>query len=357
MLALTNREESRLRIAITADPDLPVPPRHYGGIERIIDILVQELSHRGHDVTLFANRASRTSARLIPYPGEKSSPWFDTLRNTAMVTRHILAKDIDIVHSFSRLAYLLPLLPLRVPKLMTYQRQITARSIRLGNLLSRGTLHFTAIGKHMLRSGGDNGKWHYVPNCTSLKHFQFSPVVADGAPLMFLGRIEEIKGPHLAIEVAKKSGSKLYIAGNVPSEGKDYFESKIKPFIDGKNIIYVGPVDDSEKNRLLRESRALLMPVLWEEPFGIVMVEALACGTPIIALNRGAVPEIVEDGVNGFIRSDVDGLVEAVIRVGEIERRRCRERVERHFSADVVTEQYLSVYHDVIASCGRLPNS
>ena len=167
------------------------------------------------------------------------------------------------------------------------------------------------------------------------------------------GRIEEIKGTHLAIEVARRTGFKLCIAGNVPPDQQQYFELRIKPSIDGQHVVYVGPVDDTQKNCLLGRARALLMPVLWEEPFGIVMVEAMACGTPVIGLDRGAISEVVEDGVSGFVRPDVDGLVEAVGRIGEIDRHRCRDRVERQFSDTVLTERYLSAYRDVIAACDR----
>jgi len=342
-----------LRIAITADPELPVPPRHYGGIERVIDLLARGLVRQGHDVTLFAHPASSSAGRLISYPGRLSVSFFDNVRNTSTFTRCVLTHAFDVVHSFSRLGYLLPILPLRIPKLMTYQRAITRRSVVLGNRLSHGTLHFAAISRHMMKPVTDVGTWHVVPNCASLEHYQFQREVENDAPLVFLGRIEEIKGAHLAIEVARRTGLRLCIAGNVPADQQYYFDTRIKPFIDNSKVVYVGPVDDAQKNSLLGRARALLMPVLWEEPFGIVMVEAMACGTPVIGLDRGAVPEIVEEGVSGFVRRDVDGLVEAVARLGEIDRRRCRERVERQFSDTVLTDRYLSAYRDVIAACGR----
>ena len=342
-----------MRIAITADPELPVPPQHYGGIERIIDLLVRGLVRQGHDVTLFAHPASSSAGRLVPYPGRSSTSSLDNLRNTARITRYVLTHGFDVVHSFSRLGYLLPILPLRIPKLMTYQRVITRRTVLLGNRLSHGTLHFTAISRQMMKRVADVGTWHLVYNCASLELFQFQRVVGDDAPLVFLGRIEEIKGTHFAIEVARRAGLKLWIAGNVPAGQQQYFETRIRPFIDDRDVVYVGPVDDAQKNSLLGGARALLMPVLWEEPFGIVMAEAMACGTPVIGLDRGAVPEVVDDGVNGFVRRDVDGMVEAVGRIGEIDRRHCRERVERYFSDAILTENYLSAYRDVIAACGH----
>lgn len=330
-----------------------MPPKHYGGIERIIDTLARQLVRRGHEVTLFAHRNSASAGHLIPYPGKSSASALDTTRNAAAIARHVVGGGTDVVHSFSRLAYLLPILPLRIPKLMTYQRAITPRSVRLGNLMSRGSLQFAAISNHMMEPVANFGTWHVVPNCANLEHYEFQPKVESDAPLMFLGRIEEIKGTHVAIDVARRSGHKLCIAGNVPAGEERYFESRIKPFIDGDAVVYVGPVDDVEKNRLLGKARGLLMPVFWEEPFGIVMVEAMACGTPVLGFNRGAVPEVVEDGVSGFVRGDADGLVEAVARLGEIDRRRCRARVERQFSESILADRYLSAYRDVIASCGR----
>lgn len=341
-----------MHIAITADPELPVPPEHYGGIERIVDLLVQGLLRQGHDVTLFAHPESSSPGRIITLPGRSSASFFDTVRNATILTRYVLTEAVDVVHSFSRLNYLLPILPLRIPKLMTYQRAITRRSVVLGNGLARGTLHFTAISKHMMNPVADIGTWHFVPNCASLQRYRFQATVENDAPLMFLGRIEEIKGTHIAIELARRSGLKLCVAGNVPSDQANYFETRIRPFIDGHNIIYAGPVDDAQKNLLLGRARALLMPVLWDEPFGIVMAEAMACGTPVIGLDRGAVPEVVEDGVTGFVRKDVDGLLEAIGRIGEIDRRRCRERVEFEFSDTVLTERYLSAYRAVISACG-----
>jgi glycosyltransferase involved in cell wall biosynthesis len=333
-----------MRIAVTADPELPVPPRLYGGIERIIDILVRGLINRGHDVTLFAHRDSVTPARLVPYPGRSSQSVSDTVMNSAAIAAPALRGRYDVVHSFSRLAYLLPLLPLSLPKLMTYQRAITRRSVAVAHRLSRGTLQFVAISRRMMQPVEDVGRWHLVYNGVSLQTYSFIAAVPEDAPLVFLGRIEPIKGPHLAIEVARRTGAPLIIAGNVPPGHEDYFQTAIKPHVDGRLISYLGPVDDEQKNVLLGGARALLMPILWEEPFGIVMAEALACGTPIIGLDRGSVPEIVEDGVTGFVKQDVDGLVEAVGRTGEIRRAACRSRAEQLFSQEALVGRYLSIY-------------
>jgi glycosyltransferase involved in cell wall biosynthesis len=338
-----------LRVAITADPELPVPPQLYGGIERIIDILAHGLVARGHDVTVFAHRDSVTAGHLVPWPGRASWSKSDTIRNAATLASHVFAGRFDLVHSFSRMAYLMPLLPAPIPKLMTYQRQITARSVKLGYSLSRGTLWFSAISRQMMRDVSTTGEWRLVFNGVPLKTYDFVANVDDDAPLVFLGRVEEIKGPHVAIQIARCAQMPLVIAGNIPAEHRAWFDVHIAPHIDGTRVSYVGPIDDVAKNAVLGRARALLMPILWEEPFGIVMAEAMACGTPVLGLARGAVPEVVEHGVTGFVARDIDGLVAATRRIGEINRAACRSRVMRLFSDIAVVDGYLSVYAEMIA--------
>jgi glycosyltransferase involved in cell wall biosynthesis len=333
-----------MRIALTCDPEIHVPPVHYGGIERIVDMLARGLAARGHDVTLFAHANSASAGKLVAWPGASSLSKADTLRNAATLARHASTGRFDILHSFSRIAYMLPIMPLRLPKLMTYQRAISRRSIELGQRLSRGTLQFSAISRHMMKGVDDVGTWHIVPNGVPLSTYTFRDAVAADAPLVFLGRVEEIKGPHLAIEVAKRTGLPLVIAGNIPAEYKSWYEAHVAPHIDGRQITYIGPVDDAQKNALLGRARAFLMPILWEEPFGIVMVEAMACGTPVIGTRRGSVPEIVEDGVTGFVVDTVDELAAAVARIGTIDRRVVRARAEQDYSDDAVTDGYLTIY-------------
>jgi glycosyltransferase involved in cell wall biosynthesis len=342
------QSEILLRIALTADPELPVPPVHYGGIERIVDMLARGLLARGHEVTVFGHPDSAVVNRLVAWPGRTSRSTVGTARNAATLASHVLLKRFDLVHSFSRLAYLTPILPLPIPKLMTYQRQISRRSVRLGYALSRGTLRFSAISRCVMQSVADVGIWHLVFNGVPLSTYQFRADPGPVAPLLFLGRVERIKGPHLAIETARRTGLPLVIAGNVPPEHRAFFETEVAPHVDGANVRYVGPVGDAEKSELLGRARALLMPVLWEEPFGIVMAEAMACGTPVIGLARGAVPEVVEHGVTGFVADGVEGLVAAVGRLGEIHRARCRARAEALFSDVSVVESYLTVYRKML---------
>ena len=165
--------------------------------------------------------------------------------------------------------------------------------------------------------------------------------VEDDAPLVFLGRIERIKGTHTAIEVAQQSGRRLVIAGNVSDEA--YFEAEVRPHLSDC-IEYIGPVDDAQKDDLLGSALAFLMPIEWEEPFGIVMAEALACGTPVIGTPRGAVPEVVKDGETGFVRETADQLAEAIGQVHTLDRAACRADCEERFSDRAIVEAYESLY-------------
>lgn len=346
-----------LRIALTADPELPVPPKLYGGIERIIDMLAVGLAKRGHEVTLFAHPDSATAGRLVPWPGRNSRAPRDTVRNAAVLAGEVMRGRFDMVHSFSRIAYLTPILATRTPKLMTYQRAISMRTVRWGHMLSRGTLTYTAISDWMIRDVAHIGRWDVVPNGVPLDTYRFQPQVERDAPFAFLGRIEEIKGPHLAIEIARRLDARLVIAGNVPGDQRGWFDEYVAPHIDGRQISYIGPVDDRQKDELLGRSRALLMPILWEEPFGIVMAEAMACGTPVIGFRRGAVPEVVEDGVTGFVRDSLDGLTDAAARVAGVSRDACRRHVEQVYSADAIVDAYEAIYAARLAASSSRPQA
>jgi glycosyltransferase involved in cell wall biosynthesis len=337
-----------LRIFVTADPEVPVPPELYGGIERVIALLVEGLVQRGHQVTLFAHADSKVSADLVAYSGLRSGSAADTMIHAAQIAFEAARRHPHVVHSFGRLAYLLPVLPLPIPKVMSYQRAITPRSVDMGMRLSRGTLHFASCSRHLIKDvGGPN--WQVIYNGVDIDRYQFEAAVPPDAPLMFLGRVERIKGPHLAIEIARKAKQRLIIAGNIPDgpEHQAYFKSEIEPHIDGRAIMYSGPVDDAMKSELLSQVQALLMPVLWNEPFGIVMAEAFACGTPVIGFARGAVPEVVADGVTGFVGRNVDELVAAVGRLSRINRRACRDVAERRFSQHAVVDGYESLYRRI----------
>ena len=335
-----------MHIAITADPMIPVPPLLYGGIERIIDMLARGYEERGHTVTLFAHRDSNTAGRLVPYGGEHPSKLLDVARNTVSISRLAVNRP-DVLHSFGRLATLLPLLPLGIPKIMSYQREPTLRQIeRAAKLAKRDTLAFTGCSNHIADKIRPFAPSTAVFNGVPLDTYTFQPEVDADAPLVFLGRIERIKGTHTAIEIANTSGRRLVIAGNVSDDA--YFEREVKPHLSDR-VEYIGPVDDIQKNELLGRALAFLMPIEWEEPFGIVMAEALACGTPIIGTPRGSVPEIVLEGRTGFVREDAAGMAEAVDALHQLNRTSCRQDCEDRFSDKVIVDAYLDLYRERIA--------
>ena len=249
-----------MKVAITVDPEIPVPPRLYGGIERIVDMLARGLEGRGHEVMLFAHPESDTAGELRPYPGRNSQNLWDTLRNTLHVGR-LAFNAPDVVHSFGRLAYLAPLLPLDLPKIMSYQRHVTTSRVRGAIHLARpNSMMFTGCSDHITAEIEPHAPARTVYNGVPLDAYDYVPSVEGDAPLVFLGRIAQIKGTHRAVEVAKRSGRRLLIAGNIPDEEADYFDQNIRPHLDGDQIQHVGPVDDEEKNQILGCAAALLMP-------------------------------------------------------------------------------------------------
>jgi glycosyltransferase involved in cell wall biosynthesis len=332
-----------MRVAITADPTIPVPPELYGGIERIIDMLVRGLLRRGHEVTLFAHEDSEVPCRLVPYHSTDAQSVVDTFRNTLTVSRLAVARP-DVIHSFGRLAYLAPVLPLKVPKVMSYQRDPTPTRVRFAMGMARnGSLIFTGCSDHITETLRRHAPAHTVYNGVPLDKYEFRASVAEDAPLVFLGRIAPIKGTHTAVDVARRAGRRLVIAGNVPDDQQAFFREHVEPHL-GDRIQYVGPVDDEEKNDLLGRAAAFLMPIEWEEPFGIVMAEALACGTPVIGTRRGAVPEVVTHGSTGFVCDTVDDMVTAVQNIGRLSRSTCRERCEQCFSGRAIVDDYEALY-------------
>ena len=334
-----------MHIALTADPMIPVPPVLYGGIERVIDMLARGLEARGHQVTLFAHRDSDTAGRLVPYGGKRPGHPVDLARNTASIARLAVSRP-DVVHSFGRLATLLPLLPTAIPKIMSYQREPTLSQVRRATGLARAeTMAFTGCSEHIAAMMRPIAPSYAVFNGVPLSTYTFRDRVEPDAPLVFLGRVERIKGAHTAIEIARQSGRRLVIAGNVSDDA--YFESEVRPHLTDR-IEYVGPVDDAQKNELLGSALAFLMPIEWEEPFGIVMAEALACGTPVIGTPRGSVPEVVIEGETGFVRDTVAGLAAAVGQAGNLDRAACRADCEARFSDRAIVDAYIDVYHERI---------
>ena len=349
-----------MRLLLTADPEIEVPPRLYGGIERIVDVLVRRLRAAGHTVGLVARPGSECpNDAYFPWPGFSSLSRLDTVLNTLALARAVRAFRPDLVHSFSRIAYLLPHLRGRTPLIMSFQREPTHRTVAFAvRLAAPGRLTFTGCSDYIARRGrAAGGEWHGIPNFADTDGLTLgSRSVPDDAPLVFLSRVEEIKGAHWAIEIARRTGRRLVIAGNHSDrddpEGR-FWREKIAPEIGKGGIEYVGPVDDVQKNALLGAARAMIVPIQWDEPFGIVFAESLACGAPVISCPRGALPEIVRPGVDGFLIKSIEEGCDAVERVGALDRTECRRRAVEHFSAGAVVARYIDLYSKVRARPAR----
>lgn len=340
-----------MRILFTADPELPVPPIHYGGIERVVASLVEVVRARGHEVGLLAHPQSSAPADWkAGWPGAVSQCWQDTILNARAMSQAIRQFRPDVVHSFSRIAYLGRHLVSRLPKVMSYQRDPSTRTTKWAARLAGSSLTFTGCSEHIAASGRrGGGRWEAIPNFVDLATFDFIPAVPADAPLVFLSRVEPIKGCHTAIAIARASGRRLLIAGNRVETGAaaGYWDREIAPHLGRDGIEYVGTVNDEQKNILLGSAAAMVVPIEWEEPFGIVFAESLACGTPVIACPRGAVPEIIVDGVHGYHVKSVEEGSAAVAALGQLKRAACRQRVEEHFTACVVADAYLALYRQL----------
>jgi glycosyltransferase involved in cell wall biosynthesis len=341
-----------MRILITADPELPVPPVLYGGIERIIELLIEGLRRRGHAIALTANADSTVEIEsLFPWSGKSSLNWRDSCLNALALQAAVRRFEPDLVHSFSRLLYLLPILPRRLPKIMTYEREPTLRTVRQAVRLARGTLSFTGCSDYICRVGRKGGgNWSSVHNSVDVRRYRFQPSVSPEAPLVFLSRVERIKGAHTAIAIAKRAGRPLMIAGNHGEHGEEkaYWEQEIMPHVGHDGIQYLGPVNDAQKNELLGRAAAMLVPIEWNEPFGIVFAESLACGTPVISCPRGALPEIIRNDVEGYLVNTVEEAVSAIGRLNRIDRGACRRRAEEAFSAEWMVDRYETLYQSLV---------
>jgi glycosyltransferase involved in cell wall biosynthesis len=341
-----------MRILLTADPWIPVPPRFYGGIERIIDGIVVELKRLGHEVGILANGESTTPAdQKFAWAVTDPKSVADHIRNVLVLTRVARVFRPDIVHSFSRLLYLVPSLFTKTPAVMSFQRHTGGRQISIAALLGGERIQFTGCSKFIADMGARwSGRWEAIPNFVDTDFYSFESEVSADAPLVFLSRIEQIKGAHAAIQIAKACGRRLLIAGNRPEDLRslNYWRERIQPEIGLNGIEYVGPVDDLQKRLLLARAAALVVPIEWDEPFGIVFVEALSCGTPVISCPRGGLPEIIEDGRHGFLVNSIAEGVKAIGKLGQISRAECRGRAVNNFSVAAVVSMYIRVYSNLV---------
>ncbi len=232
---------------------------------------------------------------------------------------------------------------------MSYGRKVAPFGIKTVNRLPNKNLIFTACSDYCVNTGNVAGKWQTVYNAIDFSACNATQLAGNDAPLVFLSRLDIIKGPHIAINIALKSRNKLIIAGNEPSTPDNiaYYNEFVRPFIDQKQIEYIGPVNDVQKNELLGKCKAMLFPLSGDEAFGLVMIEAMACGTPVIAFNHAAAPEVVDEGISGFIVNSEQEMLDAVNKIPLIDRTKCRQVAEQRFDAKVITEKYLSLFnHD-----------
>jgi glycosyltransferase involved in cell wall biosynthesis len=337
-----------MRILLTADPMIPVPPTGYGGIERIVDALLRQYRAAGHEVALLAHRDSHSPAdRRFEWPAIPLDSPLSTLRHALALHQAARVFQPDVIHSFCRLAYLLSVLPTRQRVVMSYQRHTGGRQVATAARLGGRTLRFTGCSEFIAamgrRAGGD---WTAIPNFVELDKLDFVRSVPADAPLVFLSRLDDIKGPDLAIAMARAAGRRLILAGNrsIETAQRVFFDREIAPHLGRDGIEWIGEVDDAQKNALLGQAAGLLVPIRWDEPFGIVFAEALACGVPVISSPRGALPEIVRPGETGFLVDTVEQGAAAIHQLGSLNRRACREAVERRFTARQVAGEYLDLF-------------
>jgi glycosyltransferase involved in cell wall biosynthesis len=346
----------RLRIAQLAPPFESVPPRAYGGTERVVSTLTEELVRRGHDVTLFASGDSHTSARLVPIVAESlwhhDPPCNDFTAHQAAIFGTILdaLDEFDIVHSHLDFhGFPLAHAPAG-PFVTTLHGRLDVPHL-LRTYQAFAQLPFVSIS-HAQRRPLAGANWvATIHHGIDLRAFTFSP--QPGHYLAFLGRISPEKGLDTAIRVARRAGWPIKIAARLPlpfshdpevQRDWDYYEHAVKPLLGEPGVELIGEVGGEQKAAFLRQAAALLFPIRWPEPFGLVMAEALACGTPVIAFREGSVPEVLEDGVTGYIRHFESELVEAVGQLDKLDRLACRQTAERRFSPQAMTDAYERVY-------------
>ncbi len=231
---------------------------------------------------------------------------------------------------------------------MSYQREITASNVRRSLSLPHKNLYFTGCSQDLIDRAGLKDCCSTVYNMLDFADYTLNPAVAPDAPFMFLGRIERVKGLHTAIKAVLAAGRKLWIGGNISglAEERLYYDQEIQPLIDGERIVYLGTLNDQQKDYYLQRARALLFAIEWNEPFGIVMIESMACGTPVIGFRKGSVTEVIDPGKTGLIVDSLDEMVAAIGAIDGIDRTGCRKQAEARYDTRVVAKQYLELIRE-----------
>lgn len=336
---------------LIADPGISVPPQLYGGHERLVYLFAEEYQRLGHQVTLLAGPNSSISGKVYTFgQNDLNRSRFQKNYEFIYAWCFLLLKrnQFDLIHNFGRLLYLLPTLKNPVKKIMTYGREVSPFGIKKIVGFNPKNLTFTACSNDCVSTGNIAGNWATVYNAINFSNYNLEKQVVKEAPLMFLGRLDKIKGVHTAIKVAKATNHTLWIGGNLPEtrDNFQYYKQEIEPQIDGKQIIYLGALDDAQKNQYLGKATALLFPIEWDEPFGMVMIEAMACGTPVIGFKKGAVPEVIDQGLTGFVVNTESEMIDALQNIKKIDRAICRQTAEKRFNVRVIAAQYLSLFDE-----------
>lgn len=362
-------KRKKLRIAQVVSLQESVPPKGKNGLEFMVYYLTEELVGRGHDVTLFATSDSKTSARLVSvvrYPAMKKwiFGWNSIDYSMASMIKAVETADqFDVIHThIGHTAYYFANL-IKTPVIETIHSpvhkapKINMRGRIVDDVYFKDRMrryqkiHHVFVSKNQKSNSLSTKSSSVIHNGIDLKNFIFRDNPKDY--FAYLGYITPNKGAHLAVRSARKAGAKLKLAGSFKG-CEEYFKEKIRPYLKKGHIEYVGVVNPRERNRLLGGAKALLVPVEWEEPFGLVMIEAMACGTPVIGFNRAAVPEIVKDGKIGFVVEDTEDMARAIKKIDDIKRADCRKHVEKHFTVQRMADEYEKVYEKAIGSYKRL---
>jgi glycosyltransferase involved in cell wall biosynthesis len=339
-----------MRIALIAPPWYAIPPEGYGGIEWVVALLADGLTDRGHDVTLFAPPGSQTKARLVsplevePPADAVGDPWLEASHAMTAYEDH---GEFDLLHDHMG--------PVGVSigavtgscTVHTLHGPFTEQTSRLYSRIARQHW-FVAISKRQRALSPPDLRWAgVVYNGIPLERYPFREDKQDY--LLFLGRADEEKAPDLAVEAARRAGRRLIMCATTKNDReRSYWAEKVEPLLSD-SVDVCGECNQEQKVELLAGAAALLFPVQWEEPFGLVMTEAMACGTPVVAWRNGAVPEVIEDGVTGWVVDSMDDFVRAIGRLGELDPRACRTRVEERFSGDVMVTGYERAYRRAMA--------
>jgi glycosyltransferase involved in cell wall biosynthesis len=341
-----------MRIAQIAPLWEQVPPPAYGGIELVVSLLTDELVRRGHEVTLFASGDSQTLAKLESiHPRalrlDRSVKEYGIYEMLHLSNIYEQAAGFDLIHSHMGCAALPYARLIKTPTVHTLHGIFTPDNRKLFSYAKQQP--YVSISDSQREPDLGLNCLATVYNGINVNSFKFHAQPDEPAYLAFLGRMSPEKGPHHAITIAKRTGIPLKMAGKIDVVDREFYDREIAPHVDGEFIQFLGEANHAQKNELMGRAIATLFPITWREPFGLVMVEALAAGSPVIAMNMGSVPEVIADGQVGFVCDTVDECVASVGRLSQINRSACRQHVQDNFSAQSMTAGYEAVYTQMLA--------